>query len=75
MVKLSKGGAYLINGTEIIEDSQTALAQVAAKTGSNITSEEAAKPYAYLKRYVIRPLVKSYGDSSTVTRSPGKILM
>ena len=32
MVKLSKGGAYLINGTEIIEDSQTALAQVAAKT-------------------------------------------
>lgn len=43
MVKLSKGGAYLINGTEIIEDSQTALAQVAAKTGSNITSEEAAK--------------------------------
>lgn len=43
MVKLSKGGAYLINGTEIIEDSQTALAQVAAETGSNITSEEAAK--------------------------------
>ena len=35
MVKLSKGGAYLINGTEIIEDSQrartgmeTAVAQV-----------------------------------------------
>ena len=32
-----------IIGIEIIEDSQTALAQVAAKTGSNITSEEAAK--------------------------------
>ena len=45
MVKLSKGGAYLINGTEIIEDSQTALAHVAAKTGSNITSEEADKEY------------------------------
>ena len=36
MVKLSKGGAYLINGTEIIEDSQTALAQVAAKTGLSL---------------------------------------
>ena len=54
MVKLSKGGAYLINGTEIIEDSQTALAQVAAKTGSNITSEEAAKntiAYGILKSH------------------------
>ena len=40
MVKLSKGGAYLINGTEIIEDSQTALAQVAAKTGSNRGGKE-----------------------------------
>ena len=54
MVKLSKGGAYLINGTEIIEDSQTALAQVAAKTGSNITSEVAAKntiAYGILKSH------------------------
>ena len=54
MVKLSKGGAYLINGTDIIEDSQTALAQVAAKTGSNITSEEAAKntiAYGILKSH------------------------
>ena len=54
MVKLSKGGAYLINGTEIIEDSQTALAQVAAETGSNITSEEAAKntiAYGILKSH------------------------
>ena len=54
MVKLSKGGAYLINGTEIIEDSQTALAQIAAETGSNITSEEAAKntiAYGILKSH------------------------
>ncbi len=29
----------------------------------------------YLKRYVIRPRVKSYGDISTVTLSPGKIRM
>ena len=52
MVKLSKGGAYLINGTEIIEDSQTALAQVAAKTGSNITSEEAALPMEFLNHII-----------------------
>ena len=43
MVKLSKGGAYLINGTEIIEDSQTALAQVAAETGSNINKWRGGK--------------------------------
>ena len=43
MIKLSKGGAYLINGTEVIEDSQTAAQEVAAKTCKNITKEEAAK--------------------------------
>ena len=37
MIKLSKGGAYLINGTEVIEDSQTAAQEVAAKTGKNVT--------------------------------------
>lgn len=29
----------------------------------------------YLNRYVILPLDKSYGESSTVTRSPGRILI
>ena len=29
----------------------------------------------YLYRYTIRPRVRSYGDSSTVTLSPGRILM
>ena len=29
----------------------------------------------YFRRYVIRPRVKSYGDSSTRTRSPGRIRM
>src|SRR5262249_565122 len=28
---------------------------------------------AYLNRYVIRPRVRSYGDSSTFTRSPGRM--
>ena len=43
MVKLSKGGAYLVNGTELIPESGDALQAVAAKTGKNITKEEAAK--------------------------------
>src|SRR5699024_485401 len=29
----------------------------------------------YLLRYVMRPFVKSYGDNSTVTLSPGKMRM
>src|SRR5438105_8550824 len=29
----------------------------------------------YLNRYVIRPRVRSYGDSSTLTRSPGRMRM
>src|SRR6267143_582414 len=30
---------------------------------------------SYLNRYVIRPRVRSYGDSSTFTRSPGRMRM
>jgi hypothetical protein len=30
---------------------------------------------SYLYLYVIRPLVRSYGESSTRTRSPGRIRM
>ncbi|MDD7521230.1 MAG: aconitase family protein, partial [Lachnoclostridium sp.] len=43
MVKLSNGGAYLINGTEVVEDSSDALAAVASKTGFLGTKEEAAR--------------------------------
>ena len=43
MVRLSNGGAYLVNGTEIIPDGGDAPAAVAAATGKNITKEEAAK--------------------------------
>ena len=31
--------------------------------------------YFYFARYVILPRVRSYGDNSTVTLSPGRILM
>ncbi|MDE6635879.1 MAG: hydratase, partial [Lachnospiraceae bacterium] len=43
MVKLSNGGAYLINGSEIIEDSPQAASEVSAKTGFAGTKEDAAK--------------------------------
>jgi hypothetical protein len=32
-------------------------------------------PHSYLNRYVIRPRVRSYGDISTVTLSPGRMRM
>jgi hypothetical protein len=32
-------------------------------------------PLPYLKRNTTRPLVRSYGESSTFTRSPGRIRM
>ena len=54
MVKLSKGGAYLVNGTELIPEAGDALTAVAAKTGKNITKEEAAKgtiAYGILKSH------------------------
>gem|GEM_PF-2695726 len=40
-----------------------------------ITMQKTPLPFIYLYRYVIRPFVKSYGDISNFTRSPGKILM
>ena len=43
MIKLYEHGAYLLNGTEIIEDVNDAQAAVAAKTGQQFTKEEAAK--------------------------------
>ena len=43
MVTLSEGGAYLVNGTEIVPDNPEATAVIKAKTGKEITKEEAAK--------------------------------
>ncbi len=43
MIKLYDGGAYLVNGTELIPDGGDALAAVKAKTGKEVTQQEAAK--------------------------------
>ena len=39
MISVFEGGAYLINGAEIIPDGAEALSQVKAKTGKETTKE------------------------------------
>ena len=43
MIQLTQGGAYLLNGTEIVPDGADAAAQIKNKTGQEISSSEAAK--------------------------------
>lgn len=43
MIDLFQGGAYLVNGTELIPDTKQAAAAIESKTGKKITKEEAAK--------------------------------
>ena len=40
-MKLVKEGAYLLNGKEVVLESSNALAEIAAKTGKQISKEEA----------------------------------
>ncbi len=54
MIELVKGGAYLVNGTDIVEDNQDAAAAVAQKCGKTVTKEEARKEtiaYGILKNH------------------------
>ena len=51
MITLEKTGAYLVNGTEIIPDNHEAAAAIAAKTGRQITKEEAAKEIEKLAEF------------------------
>ncbi len=43
MIELTQGGAYLLNGTEIVPDSADAAAQIKNKTGRDVSKSEAAK--------------------------------
>ena len=43
MIKLYNQGAYLLNGLELVEDTNDAKALIAAKTGKTVNKEEAAK--------------------------------
>lgn len=43
MIELTQGGAYLLNGTEIVPDSADAAAQIKNKTGRDVSKSEATK--------------------------------
>ena len=45
MVNLYEGGAYLINGTDLIPESADALAAVESKTGIKTSKEEAIEKF------------------------------
>ena len=54
MIKLMEGGAYLVNGTEIVADTTEAQQAVLSRTGKHITKEEASKQtiaYGILKEH------------------------
>ncbi|HOO27490.1 MAG TPA: hydratase, partial [Lachnospiraceae bacterium] len=54
MIKLHEGGAYLIDGAELIPDTEDALAQVAEAVGRDVSQEEAEKntiAYGILKAH------------------------
>ena len=43
MINLLQGGAYLVNGTQVVADTPQALQEIKHKTGRTVTREEAAK--------------------------------
>ncbi|MFQ9933044.1 MAG: hydratase [Lachnospiraceae bacterium] len=43
MIKLSEGGAFLLNGTEVVECNQDTDSIIKAKTGKTVSKEEAAR--------------------------------
>ncbi|MCR5720305.1 MAG: hydratase [Lachnospiraceae bacterium] len=54
MISLSEGGAYLLNGSELIYEGNDAQAQIKSKTGKEVSKEEASKEtiaYGILKSH------------------------
>ena len=62
MIKLYDKGAFLLNGTELVEDTQDAKAIVAAKTGWEVTKEDAAK------QTIAYNILKEHNTSSDMNR-------
>jgi len=58
MIKLFDKGAFLLHGTELVEDTQ----EVAAKTGLEVTKEEAAK------QTIAYNILKEHNTSSDMNR-------
>ena len=62
MIRLYDKGAFLLNGTELVEDTQDAKAIVAAKTGQEVTKEDAAK------QTIAYNILKDHNTSSDMNR-------
>ena len=62
MIKLYKQGAYLLNGTELVEDTNEAQSILAAKTGRTIDKCEAAK------ETIAYNILKEHNTSSNMDR-------
>ena len=62
MIKLYKQGAYLLNGTELIEDTADAQAIIAAKTGKTVDKAEAAK------ETIAYSILEAHNTSSSMDR-------
>ena len=60
MVKLYNGGAWLVNGTEIVEDNKDASAVIANLTGKvPVSKEEASKETMHIQflKNIIHPAI------------------
>ena len=60
MLKLYDGGAYLVNGTEIITDE----AEVKAKTGREVSKEEARTQTMAYGILDTRQYIRQYGETA-----------
>ncbi len=62
MIRLYDKGAFLINGIELVEDTQDAKAIVTGKTGQEVTKEDAAK------QTIAYNILKEHNTSSDMNR-------
>ena len=62
MIKLYDKGAFLVHGTELVEDTQDAKDIIVAKTGLEATKEEAAK------QTIAYGILKEHNTSSDMNR-------
>ena len=63
MIKLSKCGAYVLNGTHVIEDNNEAIAILKNKLGENIPSKEEA-----VKNTMAYSILEKHNTSGTIDK-------
>ena len=63
MIKLYDGGAWLVNGTEIVADNHDAAAVLASMAGSNVPSKEDAA-----KQTMAYDILKNHNTSDSMEK-------